>query len=238
MGWDAAPRVIGHRGSPGLAVENTLASFTRAVEAGADGVELDARLSRDGVVVVHHDEELGRTVGGSGPVSSMDADALGALGVPRLRDVLRAVPSVLVDIELKPDGQDAERLPGAVAEVVRAEGALDRVLGTSFDPALAEAYAEATGGMAGAILPFPLTPEDLVEWPRLTHVCLVEDACLPEVVGPLLAAGMVVHAWTVNDEAAAARLWGMGVAAVITDRPGALARARPRRGGAARGGSP
>ena len=57
------PLIIAHRGASAHAPENTLAAFRRAVEAGADGIELDVRLARDGVAVVFHDSSLKRTAG-------------------------------------------------------------------------------------------------------------------------------------------------------------------------------
>ena len=64
------PRVFAHRGGCALGPENTIAAFDRGLAAGADGLELDVRLSADGVVVVCHDETLDRTTDGSGPVSA------------------------------------------------------------------------------------------------------------------------------------------------------------------------
>ena len=62
-----APLVIGHRGASYDAPENTLAAFRLARDLGADAIEFDAKLSRDGVVVIHHDRTLDRTTDGSGP---------------------------------------------------------------------------------------------------------------------------------------------------------------------------
>lgn len=231
--WDASVRVVGHRGSPQDATENTLASFLKAVEAGADAVELDVHLSADGVPIVHHDPDLGRTVGGEGPVGERTAAELAALGVPTLADVLRAVP-LPIDVELKVDGLRAEELPAAVAEVVRRAGALDRVLATSFDPFLASAYAELAGRPAGWVAFYPVTPEEAADFPRLEHVLLAHEAATEEVVTALRAKGRVVHAWTVNDAEEARRLVARGVSGVITDRPAALLAALGRRGGAAR----
>lgn len=226
--WDGRVRVIGHRGSPREAPENTLASFRAAVAAGADAVELDLHLSRDGVPVVHHDPALGDGT----PVGDLFAADLAARGVPTLADVLRAV-ALPVDAELKADGRDPHLLPGAVAGVVEAAGALDRVLATSFDPHLAAAYAERTGRPAGWVAFFPLMAEDVAHAPALTHVLLAQDAATPEAVASLRGAGRIVSAWTVNDEDAALRLVGMGVTGLVTDRPAALRAALVRRGGAA-----
>lgn len=227
--WDRdIPTIIGHRGSPLAAPENTLASFQAAVLEGVEAVELDVRLTRDGEVVVMHDAALGRTVVGSGYVEEMDAARLRALDagkgerVPTLREVLRAFPSLLVDVEIKADAGNAERLPARVAQVVREEDALDRVLVTSFEPALAQDYGQLTNTRAGIIVPFPIGPEDVAEFPRLKHVMLVADAAEAEVIAELTANGIHVHVWTVNDMATARELLARGASSVITDRPGRL----------------
>ncbi len=70
------PLVFAHRGGSALAPENTIAAFDRGLALGADGLELDVHLSRDGVVVVHHDRTLERTTNLAGPVASRTADEL------------------------------------------------------------------------------------------------------------------------------------------------------------------
>jgi len=69
--WKERPLVLGHRGASHDAPQNTLAAFRKAVEVGADGVELDVHLSRDGVPVVIHDAKVDATTDGSGSVSAM-----------------------------------------------------------------------------------------------------------------------------------------------------------------------
>src|SRR5512138_1136096 len=104
----ARPAVFAHRGGSALAPENTMAAFERGLALGADGIELDVHLSRDGVVVVHHDASVDRTTNCAGSVADLTADELARLdagyrfqnvsgeypfrgrgvGVPRLSDVL------------------------------------------------------------------------------------------------------------------------------------------------------
>lgn len=218
--WDSPPRVIGHRGAPHDAVENTLASFEAARAAGARAVELDARLSADGFVVVHHDVELGRVVPGEGRIEDLPVALLRARGVPLLAEVL-ALP-LLVNVEIKADAENAQRLPARVLDVVRATGALERVLVTSFDHALADEYARLSDRPAGAI--FPYAPEEADLMPRLPFVALAEDAAIPETLDALAALGRKTLVWTVNEERSAARLLAEGASGIITDRPGPLAR--------------
>jgi len=144
--------VFAHRGGSALAPENTLAAFDRAVALGVDGLELDVRLSNDGVVVVHHDRDLNRTTNLSGPVDRYSADELAradagftfestvpgvearafrgaGIGVPTLASVLDRHRAVRVIIELKLNNPELAR---ATIAVVRALGADDRVCLGSF----------------------------------------------------------------------------------------------------------
>lgn len=242
--------MVGHRGAPREAPENTLASFRAAARAGARAVELDARLTRDGVVVVHHDAELGRTVAGAGLLEETDHAALAGLDagswfgpafagerVPTLAQVFAALPSdFLVNVELKADAGNAEALPAAVLQVMRAADALDRALVTSFDPDLAQAYARLSGRPAGAILPFPPEPGDLDAWPGLRFLALAQDAVEEVSLAAALSRGRTVLAWTVNGVDEARGLLEKGVASVITDRPGPLAEAIGAEGAPASGG--
>jgi glycerophosphoryl diester phosphodiesterase len=146
------PLVYAHRGGAALRPENTIAAFDHGLSLGADGLELDVRLSRDGVVVVHHDDMLDRTTDGSGRLSALTADELrrvdaghwfrpsgaGAeefpfrgqrLGVPRLEEVLSRYPGIPVIIELKVNQPELAR---RAADEVRAAGAIDRVAFGSF----------------------------------------------------------------------------------------------------------
>ena len=78
--WQAqTPLVLGHRGASHDAPQNTLAAFRRAVEVGANGIELDVHLSRDGVPVVIHDAKVDATTDGTGYVSAMSLEELKAL---------------------------------------------------------------------------------------------------------------------------------------------------------------
>ncbi len=149
----ARPLVFAHRGGAALRPENTMVAFDHGLALGADGVELDVHLSRDGVVVVHHDDTLDRTTSAHGPIAARTADELAAvdagyrftsdasaaapqypfrgqhIGVPRLRAVLERHRQARVIIELKtPDAELAHR----TIDEVRTAGALERVVLGSF----------------------------------------------------------------------------------------------------------
>ncbi|MDJ0975425.1 MAG: glycerophosphodiester phosphodiesterase [Planctomycetota bacterium] len=142
--------VIAHRGGSALAPENTFAAFDRAVELGADAVELDVHVSRDGHVVVSHDPTVDRTTDGTGAIADLELGALRALDaghaftpddggsfpfrgqgvrLPLLHEVLGRYDALRVSIEIKVDGLEATR---AVLSCVRAAGAESRVCVGSF----------------------------------------------------------------------------------------------------------
>jgi glycerophosphoryl diester phosphodiesterase len=222
--WLDPPRIVGHRGNPAEATENTMAGFLAALDAGVRAVELDVRMTRDGELVVHHDAELGRVVAGHGLVEELRRDEIPAL-VPGLAEVLTRLPrDLLVDAEIKADAGNAEAVPAALLALVDACDARERVLVTSFAPELADAYAVLAHRPAGMILPFPPDAGELAAWPRLLFVMLAADAALPETLSLVRKEGGVPGVWTVNDADEAGALLAAGAACVITDRPRALAR--------------
>jgi glycerophosphoryl diester phosphodiesterase len=93
---------IGHRGAKGHVNENTLASFAKALELNVDAIELDVHLSKDGEVVVIHDETIDRTTNKTGFVSEFTASDLKPLGIPTLREVIQLVDNkCIINIEIK-----------------------------------------------------------------------------------------------------------------------------------------
>jgi glycerophosphoryl diester phosphodiesterase len=149
----ARPLVYAHRGGAALRPENTLAAFDHGMALGADGLELDVHLSRDGVVVVHHDATLERTTDGRGAVADYTAGELArvdagywftpapapdgaahpfrgrGLGVPTLADVLARYPSARLIVELKANEPDLAR---RTVDAIRTAGAVERVALGSF----------------------------------------------------------------------------------------------------------
>lgn len=107
--------LLAHRGLHTRERENTIASFRAALEAGADGVELDVHLTKDGRLAVIHDSNTSRTAGISLDVESSTLEELRAADeeIPTLEDVFQAFPDILYDIELKcpmlrPDGMEVQ----------------------------------------------------------------------------------------------------------------------------------
>ena len=222
------PLVFAHRGGAALAPENTMAAFENGVSLGADGIELDVRASRDGRVVVHHDETLDRTTTLHGPVNLRTAEELVRVGVPELAAVLRACRDVRVIVEIKVNAPEFGR---RVVEELRRAGAVDRACVGGFrrrvlravrreEPALATSAAreEVRLALYRSWLRWP------VMHPEYAGYQIPERAGVTRVVSQRFVAdshraGLGVQVWTVNDEAAARRLLAWGVDGLITDRP-------------------
>jgi glycerophosphoryl diester phosphodiesterase len=211
--------VIGHRGAPAQAAENTLASFRRAAELGADMVELDVRRSSDGVLVVRHDPQLadGRVVAGT---------AAADLALPTLAAALAATAGMLVDVEVKNDpdepGFEADRgLAADVVSVVRQQGDQERVLVSSFDLA-SVARVRALGDDIATAWLVEEIPEGVVE--TLVHgrhqaLHPAWETVTPELIEACHAAGLAVSCWTCDDPEAMARLAGWGIDGICTNVP-------------------
>ena len=237
---DGRPLLWAHRGASRDAPENTLAAFTLAQAQGADGIELDAQLCGSGEVVVFHDSTLGRTTNAPGLLEETPWPRLRALDagafkgarfagerIPLLAEVLAATPSLLVNVELKCERPDDRGLTAAVIQLIRDARAGERVLLSSFNP-LCLARARALAPELPRALLFeahqPLWLRSALSAPLLAPVALHPEAVLatPEAVSAFHARGYLVACWTVDDPAAARRLWESGVAGLITNVPGAL----------------
>lgn len=227
----ARPVVMGHRGAPGEAPENTPAAFAAAAAAGAAWVELDARRSGDGVTVVHHDAWTadGRAVG------EVVAAELQAMGVWTLAEVLDRLPVGLgIDVELKNlPGEPDYDLDDGLAALVTAllpDGARP-VMTSSFNPATVQASrAHRPDVPAGLLTTAGLRGPAGV---AITQEVGAQIYC-PHVDTPELdaatvesahAAGLAVLVWTVDDLACALRLAAAGVDALCTNDPRGLVRA-------------
>ncbi len=235
--------VLGHRGGrgEGWPDENSLAAFARAVAEGADGVELDVRLTADGVPVVFHDPVLARSSPGEvvrslARVSAADLPLLaGGERIPRLVDALAALRGHLVNVEIKTDVAalsllgdvpDRLRLVRAAAAAVKSVGGVE-VRFSSFDPLVVMALAAIAPRVPRAILVDRSTPRAATALalgmkPAVIAAHLHESLLTPARAGRLQRSGLRLAAWTVNDPARAAALVALGVTWLITDCPGLL----------------
>jgi glycerophosphoryl diester phosphodiesterase len=222
------PLVFAHRGGAALAPENTLAAFDNGLALGADGIELDVRLSRDGVVVVLHDATLDRTTHLHGPVAARHTDELAGANVPTLRSVLQRYPATRVIVEIK---ERTAAIARAVLDEVRAANAADRVCIGSFsrtplrevrriEPTIATSAAreEVRWALYRSWCRWPVMDTAYAGY-QIPEISGSTRVVSPRFVADAHRAGLGVQVWTVNAECVAEKLLGWGVDALITDRP-------------------
>ncbi len=231
----------GHRGAPCAAPENTLAAFQVARELGVDGVELDVRLSRDGEVVVRHDDFLERTTDGHGQVRERTLSELQCLDagawfgpqyagerIPTLRQVLRwSGGEVLLNIELKTQSLRDFALERKVVALVAEHRLESRVIVSSFNPLALRQVKHLNPGLHTGLLYAPGLPLYLRRaWLR---PLARPDTLHPQfrmVDGGYLhwarSSGYGVHVWAPADPKDLRHLIALEVDAIITDRPDLL----------------
>lgn len=240
------PLPFAHRGAhrPGGPGENTMAAFEAAIEGGFPYIETDVHLTADGVVVAFHDDHLDRVTDGTGAIADLTWDEVSEArvgsdgsGVPRLDDLLATWPDVKVNIDPK-----ADAVVEALAAVVRAAGAIERVCCGSFSddrlarlrdllgPDLCTSLGpRATTKLAAASLGAPIR--------RLPAPC----AQVPTHIGPKRLVtkrfvrtahdlGLQVHVWTIDDPVEMAQLLDLGVDGLMTDDAPTLRRVLEERG--------
>jgi glycerophosphoryl diester phosphodiesterase len=222
------PLVFAHRGGSKLGPENTFPAFDLGLAAGADGLELDVQLSRDGIVIVHHDRLLGRTNRGAGPVGDRTAEELAAFGVPTFRAVLERYPHARIIVELKePDAG----LARAAVEDVRRARAIERVCFGSFSVRALRAIRRTEPEMATSAGTMEVRLALYRSWIGLSPGRVPYQVFqVPETSGTTRVvserfvrlahkAGLVVQVWTVDEPDDIRRLLEWGVDGIISDRP-------------------
>lgn len=232
--------VIAHRGASRVVRENTLEAFTHARVLGADMVELDARRTRDGVVVVHHDAHLpdGRAL------VACDSSSLPP-HVPTLAAALATCAPMHVNVEIKngvgepdhdPHGEHLAAVLAVLDDAIGAGTPPHALLVSSFDRATLVRTRVRAPYLATALL----TYERIDAHALVQHAVDEGHAALhpfdPTVDATLVdlahAAGLAVHVWTVDDEARIAALVALGIDGVCTNVPDVARRVLDERGGA------
>ena len=235
--------VVAHRGFSGAAPENTLAAFRKAIEAGSDMIELDVHLSKDGKIVVIHDETLERTTNGQGKVVDHTLQEIKMLDagswfnpqfsgekIPTLGEVLAiAQGKVPVNIEIKNPTHGkysiTELAEKALQEVKMAE-MMNQVIFSSFNPVSLEWIRKKEPGARVAFLyhrPWNALPE--VTGGREFQVLNLRNIHLTrEKVDKIRKEGFTLNVYTVNSEEELEQFIRWGVDGIITNYPDRLIR--------------
>ena len=230
------PLVWAHRGASGYAPENTLPAFQKAFQMGADGIELDVQMTKDGELVVCHDETIGRTSNGSGWIKDKTLAELKALDfscgqkdfagvtIPTMREVfeLLAPTDMIINIELKTGIVFYLGMAKKLLDLTSECGFSDRVIYSSFNHYTIKHIREIA---PGAKLGF-LYADGTIDMPsyaikhgvQALHPALY-NIQFPGFIEECRQRGLAVNVWTVNEEEHLGLCCKSGVDAIITNYP-------------------
>ncbi len=232
--------IVAHRGIPVETAENTLAAFQRAIDLGADAVELDVRLTSDSIPVIYHYYYLEEITSAGGPIFAFTREQLkGARvscrnttgaevgSIPTLREALEAFAGRIgLEIEIKGPEPEAPQIIGGILRDFKS--LWDTMEITSYQPALLLAFQSICPGIQADLL-YPRSPRwmrsdvmlyEAVHLSRLAHaraVHLHPSQLSWEAISILHDGGFEVHAWDVNDEESLAQAWQFGISRLCTD---------------------
>jgi glycerophosphoryl diester phosphodiesterase len=237
--------VVAHRGDSFSYPENTSIAFAAAIAANVDGIELDVRLSHDGIPMICHDATLQRYGGSTLSLRQMTAAQIQAVDVgawkrqhfigqraPTLDQALTQCRGVTLCIELKATngpGRTAyhRRLLRAVLDAITRRRAERRVCILCFDGGVLEQISRMAPNLR-RVRNCERLPTDLDRWldrqPGLHAACFDRRILTQAVVDTCHRHGVQVYAWSANDASAANRLMTLGVDAILSDRPAWLVR--------------
>jgi glycerophosphoryl diester phosphodiesterase len=234
----ALPRIFAHRGfaaAPGL-VENTIPAFQAALELGATHIESDIQVTKDGIAVLFHDDDLTRVAGLPQKISEIESEQLlaidlgGGVRIPTLREALTTLPEASFNLDLKVFGA----IDPSVA-IIRELEAEHRVLLTSFSEARRNAailqftgsVASSAGGarVLGIWLAAKLrfnglvrhlaAPVQALQIPTRSGLIRFDS---PGFITAVSSAGLELHYWIINEPAERQRLIARGAHGIVTDR--------------------
>ena len=238
-----APLVIAHRGDSAHRPENTLASFESALTLGAEFLELDVQLCRDGHAVVLHDGSLERTTDGHGAVGQASLAELKQLSagyaqrfgasfaaerIPTLSEVLvlaRGRARVMIEVKKESVSEQGQALEAKVVEVVRDLGMTGDVVLISFERRALLRFRTLAPEIRRGHLFYRATPGEVVAGALevATDIVMPEKGMLSdELVAACHAAELKPATWVVDDPAELAALARFGLYGIGSNRPGAL----------------
>ncbi len=230
-----APKIWAHRGASGYMPENTLCAFQKAIDMGADGIELDVQLTKDGQIVVIHDEWIDRTSDGKGWVKDYTLEELRKFNynkthpevehadIPTMREVFELIKptNLVINIELK-TSVVYYPIEEAIVAMTKEFGMEDRVIYSSFSHSSACKIHEIDPSAKIGFL-YADDPLDMVGYAtkyganalhpalyNLQHEGFVDEAH---------AAGLEVNSWTINETEHIALACKVGIDAIITNYP-------------------
>ncbi len=212
------PLTIGHRGAAGLAPENTLLSVETALSIGVDIVEIDVHRSRDGHLIVMHDERVDRTTNGSGYIRDLTLPEIRALqpGVPLLAEVIHAVKgraALMIELKIRGMADDV---------VATASGASVYYASFLHSELLRIRELEPAARTIALLDGIPVSPTGFALDAKATHAGIAFDSLEPEFLAALKNAGLAVFTYTVDDPRDIAYARSLEVDGLISNFPDRL----------------
>ena len=233
-------KVMAHRGYSGAYPENTMLAFRKAAELGTDGIELDVHETKDGVLVVHHDERVDRTTDGTGRICDMSYEELRRFNAAKLwadRYAPEKVPAfeeycewaagqtMFTNIEIKTDNTYYPGIEHKVWDMIVKYGLTERVLFSSFNhfsmtrmrqivPPTVELGALVEHDSGVKVYPGAYCEAAGFQCYH-PPIAALDD----EKVADCKAHGIKINVWTVNDMAGLEKLWNWGADGIITNYP-------------------
>jgi len=228
--------VFGHRGAAGHAPENTLISFSKALEMGCDGIELDVHLSKDNEIIVCHDERVDRTTDGIGFIKDLSTKEIKSLdagkwyrgdyhgqSIPTLEEVIELIgdKNIMINIELKSGPIIYKGIEERVVEFINKYGLKDRVIVSSFNHYSLYAIKQFDNGIkTGALYMAGLyNPWEYASIMKADAIHPYFFSVNADIVKGCIEKGIMVNPYTVNDEKYLSLMAQMGVSGIITDFP-------------------
>lgn len=230
------PLVWAHRGASGYAPENTLAAFQKAVDLGADGVELDIQLTQDDQIVVIHDETIDRTSDGKGWVKDYTLEELRAFNynrtkpeykhadIPTMREVFELLKptGLFINIEIKTGVVFYEKIEEKILALTKEMGMEDRVCYSSFNhytvTRIHELKPDAEVGFLYADGPIDMPSYGVKHGVNALHPALY-NLQYDGFVKECKEKGLKLNVWTVNERPYMEMCCQYGVDAIITNYP-------------------
>jgi len=235
--------VISHRGANLEAPENTLPAFEKALTYNVDGFENDVHLTKDGVLVVVHDDTVDRTSNGTGLVCEMTFDELRALDfggwfspefagtkIPTLAEFFALCgPLKVINVEIKEAVNGSKDCAAAVVRLAKEMGVFDKLLVSSFDMGMLQACLDEDSATHVAFL-YAMNNEEACEEIMDDPAAFAKKyklhafhpivlMCSADFIEECHDAGIVVNPWTVNHDSALEAVRDWGADCVITDAP-------------------
>jgi glycerophosphoryl diester phosphodiesterase len=230
--------ILAHRGASAYLPENTMEAFSLAIEQGADGFELDVHLTKDGEIVVAHDERLERVSNGTGLINdytleqlkSLDFGKLASSGnriyrIPTLAEVFSLVKpaGLTLNIEMKIDERIYIDLPEKLAALTKKYLMEDQVIYSSFNHYFLQLIKKFEPSAKTGLL-YDLALIDPWVYAKYTGAYAIHPnyriiAALPETVAKCHENGIKVNVWTVDDPQTIKFLLERGVDCIMTNKP-------------------